>query len=187
MNTTKTVSDLLAAAIGAKTHFDAWWTLSSQAKLDFPDEMKDHPDFFSAVRDAHYTAYVVYFAQLFDKQSSAISLRKFLRHRKAKIENDKFSELDAKLTDLERRAAGLLKIRHNLVAHVNGTRSEDEIFKELKTTWYTIRDTIYDSANFTAELVGADNPSSVEVPRNGRISDATNRLLFQLRRAKSDA
>ena len=172
--------DVIASAIGAKAHFDVWWTLTSEARLRFKDVMNGYPDFFNSTHDAHYIAFFICFAQLFDKRRDASSLATFLGLRKAELAADEFNRFVAERSALEARAKPLLEIRHNLIAHLNAMHTEITLFSTLDATWNGMRQTIYDTATFTAALVGGPDPGQIGIPRDGRLNEATIRLLQSL-------
>ena len=180
MRSAKVLGDIVDSAIGAKTHFDMWWVQASEGRAEVRAVRDKHSDFFLASRDAHYVAYFIYFGQLFDKRADASSVRNYLKAAKASLAPEVFAAHSAKHAALSKRAEPLLKIRHFRIAHLNAQLTETDVFAPLKITWFRIRDTIYDSANFVAELAGASHSGEVGIPREGRLEEATNALYTAL-------
>ena len=180
MNRNKITKDIIAAAVGAKTHFDIWWTLASEARLRFSMPMTEHSDFFNATHDAHYVAFFIYFAQLFDKRRDAISLTRYLQLKKADLNSDQYDKFCEWHARLLKNAQPLLEIRHNLIAHVNAMHTENSLFSTLDATWNGMRETIYEVGHFVAQLVGVRDVGQIGIPRDGRLNEATIRLLQSL-------
>jgi hypothetical protein len=177
MKRTKVLSDLIASAIGAKTHYDLWWAQVSDAKPKFASVMNQHSDFFLASQDAHYTAFFVYFAHLFDKRKDASSIQTYIKILNANAKTEDLRELEAHAEMLSKRAAPLLTLRHNIIAHVNAQLSETDVFGPLQITWNEIRSVIHDSASFVAKLAGASYIGEVGIPRDDRLKEAAIKLL----------
>ena len=180
MNTDKVTKDIVASAVGAKAHFDIWWTLTSEARLRFKIPMTEHADFLEFAHDAHYIAFFIYFAQLFDKRRDASSLASYLRLRKNELDPDLYAQFSMRHVELEEKAKPLLAIRHNLIAHVNALHNEQTLFSTLEATWYGMRDTIYEAGRLVTQLVGGQDPAQIGIPRDGRLNEATIRLLQAL-------
>ena len=180
MRTTKTLADIISSATGAKTHFDMWWAQASEGRQRFVAARNRHSDFFLASRDAHYVAFFIYFGQLFDKRADASSIRNYLNSAKSTIAPDDFAAYTDRHLVISDRAKPLLTIRNFQVAHVNQQLSESDVFAPLKTTWFKVRDTIYDSAAFVAELAGSSNGGEIGIPRDGRLAEATVSLFTAL-------
>ena len=180
MDRGKLTKDLIDAAIGAKAHFDVWWTLESEGRLRFKQSITDHSEYFGAAQDAHYVAFFVYFAQLFDKRRDASSIKAYLKLIKADIEPEQHAKLCRGHNCLNHRAQPLLTIRHNLVAHTNAMLSEENVFSTLDTTWFAMRDTIYKTSIFVANIIGVSDPGQIGIPRVGRLNEATIKLLQSL-------
>lgn len=180
MKRSKVLADLLQAAIGSKTHFDIWWTQASEGRLLHPGAFDSHRDFLAASQDAHYTAFFIYFAQMFDSRRDVSSLPTYLRLIKNHIEVAKHTELLAEYQALAIRAESLLTVRHTLVAHVSSALDETDVFQPLRITWHEIRDRIYEASDYVSRLAGASSPGEVGIPRDGRLNEATLRVLQAL-------
>lgn len=176
MRSAKILGDIVDSAIGAKTHFDMWWAQASEGRPEIRAVKDNHSDFFLAAQDAHYVAYFIYFGQLFDKRADSSSIRNYLKAAKSSADPAKFAAHSAIHAALSKRAEPLLKIRHFRIAHLNAQLTETDVFSPLKITWFRIRDTIYDSADFVAQIAGASHGGQVGIPREGRLEEATNAL-----------
>ena len=180
MQSAKMLGDLLDSAIGAKTHYDMWWTQASVSRRDLIKAMNMHSDFFRASRDAHYVAFFTYFAQLFDKRKDVSSIRNYLKLVKLSMNSILLCEVTNRHNALLPRAEPLIQVRHRRIAHIDAKLSDKDVFSPLNLTWNDIRDTIYDASELVAKIAGAENPGTVGVPRDGRISEATLGLVRAL-------
>lgn len=153
----------------------------SDAKPQYVAVMNEYSDFFRASQDAHYTACFIYLAHLFDKRSDSSSLPTYLAAIRSTTDPTKFQDIESRFSALARRAAGFVTVRHKLVAHVDAGFSEKDVFSPLKITWNQIRGIIYDTAAFVEELAGAPHQGAVGIPRDGRLSEATLKVLRALK------
>lgn len=181
MKSSKILADVISSATGAKTHFDVWWAQMSEAKPQHVAVMNEHRDFFLASQDAHYTACFIYLAHLFDKRSDSSSIPTYLAVIRGSTDPTKFQDIESCFSELARRATPLVKIRHKLVAHVDVGLSEKDVFDPLKITWKEVRSIIYDTVGFVEELAGAPHQGAVGIPRDGRLSEGTSKLLRALK------
>lgn len=181
MKPSKILADLISSATGAKTHYDVWWAQMSDAKPHHVGVMNEHNDFFRASQDAHYTACFIYLAHLFDKRSDSSSLPTYLAAIRGSTVPTKFQDIESCFTALARRAAPLVTVRHKLVAHVDAGLSEKDVFGPLKITWNETRSIIYDSAAFVEKLADIPHQGAVGIPRDGRLGEATLKLLRALK------
>jgi hypothetical protein len=181
MNSSKILADIIISATGAKTHYDVWWAQMSDAKPQHVSAMNAHNDFFRASQDAHYTACFIYLGHLFDRRSDSSSLPTYLAAIRGNTDPTKFQDIESRFSALAGRVAPLVTLRHKLVAHVDASVSENDLFGPLNITWNEIRSIIYDSAAFVEELAGATHQGAVGIPRDGRLSEATLKLLRALK------
>ena len=182
MKPSKLLADLLSSATGAKAHYDMWWAQVNEAKPEFARLMNEHSDFFLASQDAHYTAFFVHIAHLFDKRADSSSLPTYLDAIRGQTDPARMQSLEARYAALAVRAAPLITVRHKTVAHIDARLTEKDVFAPLNITWNQIRSVINDTALFVTELTGAAQPGEVGIPRDGRLGEATMRLLGALRR-----
>jgi hypothetical protein len=175
----KILDDLIRSASAAKTHFDVLWAQASEAKPEFLDIMNEHSDFFRASYCAHYTAFFVHFAHLFDPRKDSSSIPTYFSAIRATVDPVALTILEAEYRELHLRAQPLVKARHKTVAHVDSVLTERDLFAQLSITWNEIREIIYEAAEFVAKL--ASQPSgSIGIPRDRRLVEATLRMIRAL-------
>ena len=183
MSSSKILEDIVISATGTKAHFDVWWAQVSEAKPRYVPIMNNHSDFFLASQDAHYKAFFIYLAHLFDKRSDVSSIPKYLELIKAETDPERFQQLETDYNALIVRATPLVKIRHKRVAHVDAKLSETDVFTEISLTWNEVRKIIYDVASFVDSFVVVSSGSGKRgIPRDGRLSEATLSLFEALDR-----
>ena len=139
--------------------------------------MSRHSDFFLASADAHYTAFFVNFAHLFDKREDSSSIPTYLKAIAESTASERLQELQTEFDDLARRAEPIVKARHKAVAHIDAILSEKEVFAPLEVTWNQVRDAVYDSAIFVAKLSGTTDLGSIGIARDRRLIEATLKLI----------
>lgn len=174
------LADLITSATGAKTHFDIWWAQVSDAKPAFVSVMNTHSDFFLASQDAHYKAFFINLAHLFDKRSDSSSLPTYLNAIRTKTDPTRLLDLETRYAVLATRADPLVTVRHKTVAHIDARLTEKDVFAPLNITWNEIRSVINDTGAFVTELAGAAHSGEIGIPRDGRLAEATLRLLLAL-------
>jgi len=153
----------------------------SDAKPEFVGVMSKHSDFFLASQDAHYQAFFIYLAHLFDKRSDSSSLPNYLALLRGSTEPTKFQDLEASYFALACRATPLITVRHKLVAHIDAVNSEKDVFSPLGITWNEVRSVIYDTAAFVEQLACVPHQGAIGIPRDGRLGEATLKLLRALK------
>jgi hypothetical protein len=176
------LADLVNSATAAKVHFDVWWAQANEAKPALLRQMNVHSDFFRASYDAHYTAYHVYVAHLFDTTPRTASIAAYLREIKARTPAGEFKVLEAEHQALQKRARSLVVARHKTVAHIDQFMTEKEVFAQADPITYNeTRDLIYDAARFVAKLAGqVDQPGLIGIARDRRLVEATLKLIRAL-------
>ncbi len=182
MQRSKILGDLIISATSAKAHFEIWWAQASEAKPKHVPTMNVHADFFLASADAHYTAFFVYLAHLFDKRSDSSSISSYFREVGSSLEPSQLQQLQDEYALLLARAQPLLTARHKTVAHIDARLKESDVFGPLNVTWNEVRDVIYDSARFVAKLAGTTDLGSIGICRDRRLIEATLRLIQALPR-----
>lgn len=179
MTPSKILGDLVDSAIGAKAHFEVWWAQASEAKPHLLRAMNAHSDFFHASYDAHYTAFFVNLAHLFDPRSDSSSIPTYFSAIRATADPAALAVLEAEFASLSVRARPLVIARHKTVAHVDARLTEKDVFGPLNITWNEVRDIIYDSAEFVAKLASAPS-GSLGIPRDRRLIEATLKMIRAL-------
>ena len=151
MKPNKILKDLITSATSSKAHFEVWWAQVSEAKPGLVSVMNVHSDFFHASADAHYIAFFVYFAHLFDKRSDSSSIPTYFNASPTNLDPEQLNELKIEYRALAQRAVPLITARHKTVAHIDAHLSEKDVFTPLNITWDQVRDIVYDSAEFVAK------------------------------------
>lgn len=147
--------------------------------------MSNHSDFFRSSYDAHYTAFFVYLAHLFDKRSDSSSIPTYLSAIAPTADPTNLQNLQNKYAALARRANPLVTVRHRTVAHIDARLSEKDVFAPLNITWNEVRSIVYDSAKFVAELAGTTDLGSIGICRDHRLIDSTLKLIRALKRPRA--
>jgi hypothetical protein len=177
------LADLVNSATAAKVHFEVWWAQANEAKPGLLGQMNTHSDFFRASYDAHYIAYHIYLAHLYDSTPKTASIGTYLKEIKPKTPASTYAALEQEFQDLRNRARPLVIARHKTIAHVDQFLTEKEVFSQADPiTYNSIKDLIYDSAQFVAKLAGHENqPGQIGIARDRRLLEATLALIKALR------
>lgn len=181
MSPSKILGDLVDSAIAAKTHYEVWWAQASEAKPKLVELMNAHSDFFHASSDAHYTAFFVNVAHLFDGRADSSSIPTYFAAIRPITDPTAMAALESEFAALSLRARPLVVARHKTVAHVDARLTEKDVFGPLNVTWNEVRDVIYDSAEFVARLAAAPS-GSIGISRDRRLIEATLKLIRALGR-----
>ena len=181
MTPEKILSDLVGSASAAKTHFDVWWAQASEARPQLLDVMNEHSDFFRASYGAHYTAFFVHIAHLFDGRADSSSIPTYFTVMRATADAPQLTALEVEYADLLSRAQPLLRARHKTVAHVDAVLSAKDVFAPFNITWNEARDIIYQSAEFVAKLASAPS-GRIGISRDRRLTESTLRMIRALKR-----
>ena len=128
MSPSKILSDLVDSAIAAKTHYEVWWAQASEAKPKLVGLMNAHSDFFHASYDAHYTAFFVNVAHLFDGRSDSSSIPTYFAAIRPSTDPAAMAALESEFAALSLRARPLVVARHKTVAHVDARLTEKDVF-----------------------------------------------------------
>lgn len=184
MTSSKILGDLIDSAIAAKVHFDVWWAQASEAKPHLVRVMNAHSDFFHASYDAHYTAFFVNFAHLFDPRPDSSSIPTYFSTIRATADATAFAVLETEYAKLASRARPIVIVRHKTVAHVDARLTEKDVFAPLNTTWNEVRDIIYESTEFVAKLASAPS-GRLGIPRDRRLIEATLKMIRALERLEA--
>lgn len=179
MTPSKILGDLIDSAIAAKAHYEVWWAQASEAKPKLVGLMNAHSDFFLASYDAHYTAFFVNLAHLFDNRADSSSIPTYFAAIRPNTNPAAMAALESEFAALSARARPLVVARHKTIAHVDARLTEKDVFGSLNITWNEIRDIIYDSTEFVARLASAQS-GSIGIPRDRRLIEATMKLIQSL-------
>ena len=180
MDNAKILEDLISSAIGAKVHFEVWWAQRSETKPKPLSAVYKHSEFFLISQDAHYIAFFVYLAHLFDGRKDSSSIPTYLANAKDKYEISHLHRLQLTYLALAQRAEPLILARHKAVAHVDASLSQDDIFGPMSMTWKDVRVIIYEATTLVSELAGARDPASIGIPHDRRLIEVTLKLINAL-------
>ena len=141
MARSKVLGDLITSASSAKAHYEVWWAQVGEAKPKYARTMNNHSDFFHASADAHYKAFFVYFAHLYDKRKDSSSIPTYLNEIATTADPGNVLLLRVEYDTLVSGAGPLLTARHKTVAHVDAKLSEKDVFAPLNigTSFTTLR------------------------------------------------
>lgn len=180
----KLLQDVEESATCTRAHMEIFWTLASEARKSHIRQLNHHPDFFMASQDAHYTAFVISLGHLYDETPKTSSIGAYLRL----VSNDaRYEKCIETYEQLRLIAPKFLRIRNATVAHKNARLSEKDIVKPLDLTWNDIREFVYNSTSLVEELLKIrwGNDVALPIPRRGRLSEATIRLIESCRHPDS--
>jgi hypothetical protein len=180
MTPSKILGDLVDSAIAAKAHFEVWWAQASEAKPHLVGIMNAHSDFFHASYDAHYTAFFVNLAHLFDPRADSSSIPTYFMAIRPTANSAALAALESEYAILAAKARPLVVARHKTVAHIDAQLSEKDVFAPMNVTWNEVRDVIYDSAEFVSQLAAAPS-GSIGIPRDRRLIEATLKVIHALK------
>jgi AbiU2 len=117
--------------VRARIYYDLWWLVTGSPSRELIiDQLNQFSDFFRFDNHAHFVSLIVHCTTVWDKNPNAISLPKLAGEI---LEPQRFSDHNAtrlKISELEKGAAGLLKIRHNAVAHRNAVMDYAGVFEQ---------------------------------------------------------
>lgn len=181
----KILSDLITSASSAKAHFEVWWAQVSEARPHLDNVMNNHSDFFHASKDAHYIAFFIYLAHLFDKRTDSSSIHTYFSAIAPTVNATYLQNLKIKYAELAQRASPLVTARHKTVAHLDARLFEKDVFAPLNITWGEVREIVYDSAKFVAELAGTTDLGSIGICRDRRLIESTLKLIRELKNPKA--
>lgn len=168
----KILDDLVSSAIRAKAHFEIWWAQASEAEPHLVRAMNSHSNFLRAFDDAHYTAFFVDFAHLFDARPDSSSIPTYFSAIRATTNPETLMALETEFASLCIRAKPLIIASHKSVAHVNAQLTEKDVFAPLNISWTEVRNIIYESVDFVAKLA-SDTSGILGIPRDRRLIEAT--------------
>jgi AbiU2 len=181
MDAAKVLADIVQSTIGAKTHWDMWWAQAHHARLDYKEQLAEHSDFFDATYDAHYMAYFVYLAHLFDKRADSSSIARYFALMGSTTEIPWDRDLECRFAALSERAKPLLVARHKTVAHIDAICTEKDVFNQFTITWNEVHSLTNEIVDLVTALRKASHPGEIGIPRSHRLTEATINLLESLK------
>lgn len=184
MKPSKVLADVLDSAAGAKVHFDMWWAMASEARGELKQAMHANTEYFVAAWDAHYAAFFVCLAHLFDKRADSSSIPTYLSILESQGGREGLAEIREEYNRLAARAEPIIKARHKTVAHIDATQTSKELFSSVEIIWKDARSVLNDSVSLVVRLANGNDPSELGIPRDGRLRDATFKVLRTLHEAE---
>ena len=118
--------------VRARIFLDIWWHYhGSPTRGQSLDSMNEFPEFFRFDEHAHFTAFIVHTATLFDKRNDTVRLKKLEKtiSNKLTVSAEMKRELKALFQQVNIIAAKVLILRHNAFAHRSDQYSYNEAFK----------------------------------------------------------
>lgn len=185
MNSSKVLADVLDSAAGAKVHFDMWWAMAGEARGELKQAMYANTDYFVAAWDAHYVAFFVCLAHLFDKRADSSSIPTYLSIIENQGGREDLVEIREEYNRLAARAEPMIIARHKTVAHIDAKQTSDEFFSSVEIIWGDARSVLNDSVTLAVRLAHGNDPAELGIPREGRLRDATFKVLRTLYEAET--
>src|SRR5260370_35672566 len=127
----------------SRIFFDIWFYFEgSDTRPAILDTMREYNEFFRFAPHAHFVAFVVSIAAIFEKRRDTINLR----HLASEMTQSKLLskqtqiDVDALLRQAEPLVSKVTILRHNAFAHRSATIAYDEAFKKAACTPLQMRD-----------------------------------------------
>jgi|SRR6266496_2636470 len=128
--------------VRTRIFYDLWLYFEDKHPPAIFDVMEDFSEFFRFEPHAHFVAFVVHIAALFEKRRDTINLPSLAKEMKAAnlISAQGATEVDALLSQAEQLASKVIILRSNLFAHRSATLSYADAFKKAAVTSNQLRD-----------------------------------------------
>ena len=119
--------------IRAKLFYDIWWFYKgNETRPHIIDTLNNFSEFFRYDEHAHFVSMIVHCAVVWDSRSNNISLctvaKCILDPRRNCADRESVSAIE----ELRKNASGLVKIRHEAIAHRSGEFDYDEAFRRAR-------------------------------------------------------
>jgi hypothetical protein len=129
--------------VRSRIFYDIWFFFeSAEARPVIIEVMRRFNEFFRFDPHAHFVAFVVHMAALFEKRRDTINLPSLLKEMKTAnlIPAQDAAEVDALLAQAKDVASKVTILRSNLFAHRSATLSYDDAFKKANVTANQLRE-----------------------------------------------
>jgi hypothetical protein len=129
--------------VRSRIFYDIWFFFeSAEARPVIIEVMRRFNEFFRFDPHAHFVAFVVHTAALFEKRRDTINLPSLLKEMKTAnlISAQDAAEVDALLAQAKDVASKVTILRSNLFAHRSATLSYDDAFKKANVTANQLRE-----------------------------------------------
>jgi AbiU2 len=127
----------------SRTFLDIWFYFESKdTRPAIIDTMNCFSEFFRFDIHAHFVAFIVHIAALFEKRRDSINLPNLARELKQSnlMSAQAAADIDALLSQADQLAPKVRILRSNLFAHRSAALSYDEVFKKAAITPGEMRD-----------------------------------------------
>jgi hypothetical protein len=127
----------------SRIFFDIWFYFEgNDTRPAILDTMQEYSEFFRFAPHAHFVAFVVSIAAIFDKRRDTINLRLLAREmaRGKLLSTQTQIDVDALFSQAEPLVSKVAILRHNAFAHRSATISFDDAFKKAAVTAFQMRD-----------------------------------------------
>lgn len=135
---------------------DLWLYFESQdTRPAIIDTMRCYNEFFRFTPHAHFVAYVVHMAALFEKRKETINLPLLTKEAKesALIPAQVAVEVGSLLSQVKPLAVKVTILRNNVFAHRNAAVSYDETFKRAAVTQVQLRELVETALQIVNKLL----------------------------------
>lgn len=156
----------------SRSFYDIWRYLEDRETLRVTiDTMQCFSEFFRFAPHAHFVAFVVHIAALFEKRKDTISLPRLAKEMKARklISTKDAADVDTLLKEAQQVATKVAILRNNLFAHRSATVSYAAAFKKAAVTADQLRALTEISLKIANRLLAARG-------RNGQIFNQYSRV-----------
>jgi hypothetical protein len=156
------IDDRIEAAaqlvLRSRIFFDIWFYFeSNDTRSSLINTMRDYNEFFRFAPHAHFVAFVVSIAAVFDKRRDTLSLPNLVTEMSAT--NLLSAQAQSEIGSLADQAAPLVSkvriLRHNAFAHRSASFLYNDIFKAAKVTALQMRDLTEIALKIANQLAGA--------------------------------
>jgi hypothetical protein len=126
----KQLEILTQTIIRARIYYDLWWFLEGKETLPkIVDTLNDYSDFFRFTRHSYFVSMVVHSAIVWDKSKSSTSLQKIASDVLDTKKIPEHKKIEEKIECSKKLSDGLVKIRHNAIAHRSATETYNAVFE----------------------------------------------------------
>ncbi len=128
--------------VRSRIFYDLWLYFEDKHPPAIFDAMQDFSEFFRFDPHAHFVAFVVHIAALFEKRRDTINLPGLAKEMKVAqlISVQDMTEVGALLRQAEQWASKVTILRNNLFAHRSATLSYADAFEKAAVTSNQLRD-----------------------------------------------
>jgi len=127
--------------VRTRIFYDIWWFFKGEkTRPAIADTMQCYSEFFRFDEHAHFVAFVVHIAALFDKRRDTIKLPRLVKELKGLISAQDHADVAALLDQATPLVSKVTILRNNLFAHRSAAVSYADAFKKADVTPNDLRD-----------------------------------------------